>query len=68
MCRKKSVCLIATRGYDAYEKDIAVLNVFFDSQAIMEFQTQAAQVYTVILQIWEMFTNFENGSQTLMRK
>jgi hypothetical protein len=32
------------RSYDAYDKDIAVLNVFFETQTIMEFTTQSAQV------------------------
>ncbi len=57
---------MCNRGYDAYEKDIAVLNVFFDTQAIMEFQTQATQVFNWTLQIREQlrkykFNNSENS-------
>ena len=46
---------MCNRGYDAYEKDIAVLNVFFDSQAIMEFQTQATQVIYWVFADQEIF-------------
>jgi hypothetical protein len=32
-----------TKDYDAYEKDIAVLEVFFDTSTVMKFQSQKSQ-------------------------
>ena len=34
------------KEYDAYEKDIAVLNVFFDSTTVMKFKSQKRQSWT----------------------
>ena len=31
------------RDYDAYEDDIAILNVYFDTSSVMQFGTQASQ-------------------------
>ncbi len=31
------------REYDAYEDDIAILNVYFDTASVMQFGTQASQ-------------------------
>ena len=31
------------REYDAYEDDIAILNVYFDTSSVMQFGTQASQ-------------------------
>ena len=36
----------STKKYDAYEKDIAVLNVFFDSPTVMQFKSQPRQSWT----------------------
>jgi len=34
------------KEYDAYKKDIAVLNVFFDSSTVMQFKSQPRQSWT----------------------
>ena len=34
-----------TRSYDAYEKDIAVLNVFFASPTVMEYTTKPSKTW-----------------------
>ena len=34
------------KEYDAYEKDIAVLKVFFDSSTVMQYQSQPRQSWT----------------------
>jgi hypothetical protein len=34
------------KEYDAYEKDIAILNVFFDSATVMKFKSQKRQSWT----------------------
>jgi hypothetical protein len=34
------------KEYDAYQKDIAVLNVFFDSSTVMQFKSQPRQSWT----------------------
>ena len=31
------------RDYDAYEDDIAILNIYFDTSSVMQFGTQASQ-------------------------
>jgi hypothetical protein len=32
------------RDYDAYDEDIAILNIYFDTSTVMQFGTQASQV------------------------
>jgi hypothetical protein len=31
------------RNYDAYDNDIAILNIYFDAASVLEFGTQASQ-------------------------
>ena len=31
------------REYDAYDEDIAILNIYFDTVSVMQFGTQASQ-------------------------